>query len=124
MTSSITSPRTAPRMMAIGLEYVVHLLGHDLQAQRLQSVVRVTPRSKHDGLGKLKQRLDAIAGIDDRGRRGRVRVYVHHQSRHACRTPFARLTAVTQRKIYGWKSLGSHVNGVTTIIVIRSLPEI
>src|SRR5258707_15696868 len=30
----------------IGLEYVVHLLGHDLQAQRLQSVVRVAPRSK------------------------------------------------------------------------------
>src|SRR6202163_2280128 len=30
----------------IGLEYVVHLLGHDLQAQRLQSVMRVAPRSK------------------------------------------------------------------------------
>src|ERR1700682_3857316 len=30
----------------IGLEYVVHLLGHDLQAQRLQSVVRVAPRPK------------------------------------------------------------------------------
>src|SRR6202045_340613 len=30
----------------VGLEYVVHLLGHDLQAQRLQSVVRVAPRSK------------------------------------------------------------------------------
>src|ERR1700737_2065635 len=30
----------------IGLEYVVHLLGHDLQTQRLQSVVRVAPRSK------------------------------------------------------------------------------
>jgi hypothetical protein len=30
----------------IGLEYVVHLLGHDLQAQRLQSMVRVAPRSK------------------------------------------------------------------------------
>src|SRR6476620_10523749 len=30
----------------IGLEYVVHLPGHDLQAQRLQSVVRVAPRSK------------------------------------------------------------------------------
>jgi hypothetical protein len=30
----------------IGLEYVIHLLGHDLHAQRLQSVVRVAPRSK------------------------------------------------------------------------------
>jgi hypothetical protein len=30
----------------IGLEYVVHLLGHDLHAQRLQSVVRVAPRPK------------------------------------------------------------------------------
>jgi hypothetical protein len=30
----------------IGLEYVVHLPGHDLQAQRLQSMVRVAPRSK------------------------------------------------------------------------------
>jgi hypothetical protein len=30
----------------IGLEYMVHLLGHDLQAQHLQSVVRVAPRSK------------------------------------------------------------------------------
>src|SRR3977135_1556838 len=30
----------------IGLEYVVHLLGHDLQAQCLQSVMRVAPRSK------------------------------------------------------------------------------
>jgi hypothetical protein len=30
----------------IGLEYVVHLLGHGLQAQRLQSVVRVAPRPK------------------------------------------------------------------------------
>src|ERR1700758_5407864 len=30
----------------IGLEYVVHLLGHDLHAQRLQSVVGVAPRSK------------------------------------------------------------------------------
>ena len=30
----------------IGLEYVAHLLGHDLQAQGLQSVMRVTPRSK------------------------------------------------------------------------------
>ena len=30
----------------IGLEYVVHLLGHDLQVQRLQSMVRVAPRSK------------------------------------------------------------------------------
>src|ERR1700738_2543851 len=30
----------------IGLEYVVHLLGHDLKTQRCQSVVRVAPRSK------------------------------------------------------------------------------
>src|ERR1700676_1827027 len=30
----------------IGLEYVVHLLGHDLQAQRLPSVAMVAPRPK------------------------------------------------------------------------------
>ena len=27
------------------------------------------------------------------------------------------------KKSYGWKSLGSNVNGVTAVIVIRSLPE-
>jgi hypothetical protein len=32
-------------------------------------------------------------------------------------------TAVAQQKIYGWKSLGSNVNGVTAVIVIRALPE-
>ena len=30
----------------IGLEHMAHLLGHDLHAQCLQSVVRVAPRSK------------------------------------------------------------------------------
>jgi hypothetical protein len=49
--------------------------------------------------------------------------HMHHQSRHACPAAFARLTAVAQQKIYGWKSLGSNVNGVTAVIVIRSLPE-
>ena len=50
--------------------------------------------------------------------------------RHACLTPVKSIweprfppTAVAQQIIYDRNSLGSNVNGVTAVIVIRALPE-